>query len=156
MPRPAPSSPLLPSIDDEIKIHLHYLRQHLNYVTQSTIIPPKDMPKKLFVRVRELNKRVVKSDHIDLCVRIDDLLHLSDDKYIDYYTEQLDCFYPMGNQESIIISHILLDILHYEHWNQYYYKNMSDEDLLKIINKGIKQYKVDMKKKDLEKDFQGF
>lgn len=156
MPRPAPSSPLLPSIDDEIKIHLHYLRQHLNYVTQSTIIPPKDMPKKLFVRVRELNKRVVKSDHIDLCVRIDDLLHLSDDKYIDYYTEQLDCFYPMGNQESIIISHILLDILHYEHWNQYYYKNMSDEDLLKIINKGIKQYKVDKKKQDLEKDFQGF
>lgn len=156
MPRPAPSSPLLPSIDDEIKIHLLYLRQHLNYVTQSTIIPPKDMPKKLFVRVRELNHRVVKSDHIDLCVRINNLLHLSDDKYIDYYTEQLDCFDPMGNQESIIISHILLDILHYEHWNQYYYKNMSDEDLLKIINKGIKQYKVDKKKQDLENDFQGF
>lgn len=155
MPRPAPSSPLLPSIDDEIKIHLHYLRQHLNYVTQSTIIPPKDMPKKLFVRVRELNQRVVKSDYIDLCVRIDDLLHLSDDKYIDYYTEQLDCFDPMGNQESIIISHILLDVLHYEHWNQYYYNNMSDEDLLKVINKGIKQYKVDKKKKDLENDFQG-
>ena len=156
MPRPAPSSPLLPSIDDEIKIHLQYLRQHLNYITQSTIIPPKDMPKKLFVRVRELNKRLVKSDQIDLCVRIDNLLHLSDDKYIDYYTEQLDCFDPMGNQESIIISHILLDILHYEHWNQYYYKNMSDEDLLKIINKGIKQYKVDKKKQDLENDFQGF
>lgn len=155
MPRPAPPSPLLPSIDDEIKIHLLYLRQHLNYVTQSTIIQSQEMPKSLYIRVRELNKRLVKSDQIDLCVRIDDLLHLSDDKYIDYYTEQLDCFDPMGNQESIIISHILLDVLHYEHWNQYYYKNMSDEDLLKVINKGIKQYKVDKKKQDLENDFQG-
>lgn len=109
--------------------------------------------KPLYVRVRELNKRVVKSDHIKFCVRIDNLLHLNDDKYIDYYTEQLDCFDPMGNQESIIISHILLDILHYEHWNQYYYQNMSDEDLLKEINKGIKKYKVDKKKKDLENDF---
>jgi len=151
MPRPAPPSPP----DDEIRIHLLYLRHHLNYVSNSRIIPPKDMPKPLYIRVRELNKRVVKSDHIDLCVRIDDLLHLSDDKYIDYYTEQLDCFDPMGNQESIIISHILLDVLHYEHWNQYYYKNMSDEDLLKVINKGIKQYKVDKKKQDLENDFQG-
>ena len=77
------------------------------------------MLKPLYIRVRELNKRVVKSDHIKFCVRIDDLLHLSDDKYIDYY------------------------------------KNMSDEDLLKIINKGIKQYKVDKKKQDLENDFQG-
>lgn len=93
--------------------------------------------------------------YIDLCVRIDDLLNLSNDKSIDYYTQELDCFDPMGNQESIIISHILLDILHYEHWNQYYYKNMSDEDLLKVINKGIKQYKVDKKKQDLENDFQG-
>ena len=113
------------------------------------------MPNPLYIRVRELNKRVVKSDHIKFCVRIDDLLHLSDDKYIDYYTQELDCFDPMGNQESIIISHILLDVLHYEHWNQYYYKNMSDEDLLKVINKGIKQYKVDRKKKDLENDFYG-
>ena len=112
--------------------------------------------KPLYVRVSELNKRVVKSDHIDLCVRIDNLLNLSDDKCIDFYTEQLDCYDPMANQESIIISHILLDVLHYEHRNQYYYKNMSDEDLLKVINKGIKKYKVDMKKKDLENDFQGF
>ena len=158
-PRQAQSSPLLLSIDDEIKIHLLYLRQHLNYISQSTIIPPQDMPKPfmpkpLYIRVRELNKRVVKSDHIDFCVRIDDLLHLSDDKYIDYYTQELDCYDPFGNHESIIISHILLDILHYEHWNQYYYKNMSDEDLLKIINKGIKQYKVNKKKQDLENDFQ--
>lgn len=109
--------------------------------------------KPLYVRVSELNKRVVKSDHIDLCVRIDNLLNLSDDKYIDFYTEQLDCYDPMANQESIIISHILLDILHYEHLNQYYYKNMSDDDLLKVINKGIKKYKVDRKKKDLENDF---
>jgi hypothetical protein len=113
------------------------------------------MPKKLFIRVRELNKRLVKSDQIDLCVRIDDLLNLSNDKSIDYYTQELDCYDPFGNQESIIISHILLDVLHYEHWNQYYYKNMSDEDLLKVINKGIKQYKVDKKKQDLENDFQG-
>lgn len=112
--------------------------------------------KPLYVRVSELNKRVVKSDHIDLCVRIDNLLNLSDDKHIDFYTEQLDCYDPMANQESIIISHILLDVLHYEHWNQYYYKNMSDNDLLKVINKGIKKYKVDMKKNDLENDFQGF
>lgn len=110
--------------------------------------------KPLYVRVSELNKRVVKSDHIDLCVRIDNLLNLSDYKCIDFYTEQLDCYDPMANQESIIISHILLDVLHYEHWNQYYYNNMSDEDLLKVINKGIKQYKVDKKKQDLENDFQ--
>lgn len=151
MPRPAPPSPP----GDEIRIQLLYLRQHLNYATQSIVLPPKTMSKPLYIRVRELNKRVVKSDHIDLCVRIDDLLHLSDDKYIDYYTQELDCYDPFGNQESIIISHILLDILHYEHWNQYYYKNMSDEDLLNLINKGIKQYKVDKKKKDLENDFQG-
>ena len=30
---------------------------------------------------------------------------------------------------------------------------MSDEDLLKVINKGIKKYKVDRKKKDFENDF---
>ena len=153
-PRPAPPSPP-PSIDEDIKKHLLYLRQHLNYISQSTIIPPQDMPKPLYIRVRELNKRVVKSDHIDLCVRIDDLLNLSDDKSIDYYTQELDCYDPFGNPESIIISHILLDVLHYEHWNQYYYKNMSDDDLLKVINKGIKQYKVDKKKQDLENDFQG-
>ncbi len=115
----------------------------------------KNKEKPLYFRVRELNKRVDKPDQIDLCVRIDYLLNLNDDKYIDFYTELFDCFVSFGNQESIIISHILLDILHYEHWNQYYYKNMSDEDLLKVINKGIKQYKVDRKKKDLENDFQG-
>ena len=114
----------------------------------------KNKEKPLYFRVRELNKRVDKPDQIDLCVRIDCLLHLNDDKYIDFYTEQFDCFDPLGNQESIIIHHILLDILHYEHWNQYYYNNMSDEDLLKVINKGIKQYKVDKKKQDLENDFQ--
>lgn len=151
MPRPAPPSPP----DDEIRIHLLYLRQHLNYASQSIIIPPKNMPKKLFIRVRELNQRVVKSDQIDLCVRIDYLLNLTNDKSIDYYTQELDCYDPFGNPESIVISHILLDILHYEHWNQYYYKNMSDEDLLNLINKGIKQYKVYKKKKDLENDFQG-
>ena len=136
-----------PSPDDEIKRSLLYLRHHLNYALQN-------MPKPLYIRVRELNKRIVKSDHIDFCVRIDDLLNLSNDKSIDYYTQELDCYDPFGNQESIII-YILLDVLHYEHWNQYYYKNMSDEDLLKVINKGIKQYKVDRKKKDLENDFQG-
>ena len=134
-----------PSPDDEIKRSLLYLRHHLNYALQN-------MPKPLYIRVRELNKRIVKSDHIDFCVRIDDLLNLSNDKSIDYYTQELDCYDPFGNQESIII-YILLDVLHYEHWNQYYYKNMSDEDLLKVINKGIKKYKVDMKKKDLENDF---
>ena len=107
----------------------------------------------LYTRVRELNERVVKSDHIKFCVRIDDLLNLSNDKSIDYYTQELDCYDPFCNQESIIISHILLDVLHYEHWNQYYFKNMSDDDLLKVINKGIKKYKVDRKKKDLENDF---
>ena len=30
---------------------------------------------------------------------------------------------------------------------------MSDEDLLKVINKGVKKDKVDRKKKDLENDF---
>ena len=151
MPRPAPPS----QPDDEIRINLVYLRQHLNYISQSITLPPKTMSKPLYIRVRELNKRVVKSDQIDLCVRIDTLLNLSDDKCIDYYTQELDCYDPFGSQESIIISHILLDILHYEHWNQYYYKNMSDEDLLNLINKGIKKYKVDMKKQDLENDFQG-
>ena len=135
-----------PSPDDEIKRSLLYLRHHLNYALQN-------MPKPLYIRVRELNKRIVKSDHIDFCVRIDDLLNLSNDKSIDYYTQELDCYDPFGNQESIIISYIILDILHYEHWNQYYYKNMTDEDLLKVINKGIKKYKVDMKKKVLENDF---
>lgn len=152
MPRPAPPSP---PPDDDIRIHLLYLRQHLNYVSQSLTFSPKDMPKPLYIRVRELNQRVVKSDQIDLCVRIDNLLNLTNDKSIDYYTQELDCYDPFGNPESIIISHILLDILHYEHWNQYYYKNMSDEDLLNLINLGIKKYKVEKKKKDLENDFQG-
>lgn len=151
MPRPAPPSPP----GDDIRIQLLYLRQHLNYISQSLTFSPKTMPKPLYIRVRELNQRVVKSDHIDLCVRIDNLLNLSSDKSIDYYTQELDCYDPFGNPESIIISHILLDILHYEHWNQYYYKNMSDEDLLNLINLGIKKYKVDKKKKDLENDFQG-
>lgn len=151
MPRPAPPSPP----PDEVRIQLLYLRQHLNYASQSITLPPKTMSKPLYIRVRELNKRVVKSDQIDLCVRIDTLLNLSSDKCIDYYTEQLDCYNPFGNQESIIMSIILLDILHYEHWNQYYYKNMSDEDLLNLINLGIKKYKVEKKKKDLENDFQG-
>ncbi|MBR4316840.1 MAG: hypothetical protein IKP65_07770 [Alphaproteobacteria bacterium] len=151
MPRPAPPSPP----GDDIRIQLLYLRQHLNYVSQSLTFSPKDMPKPLYIRVSELNQRVVKSDQIDLCVRIDNLLNLTNDKSIDYYTQELDCYDPFGNPESIIISHILLDILHYEHWNQYYYKNMSDEDLLNLINLGIKKYKVEKKKKDLENDFQG-
>ncbi|MBO7527869.1 MAG: hypothetical protein J6T74_08290 [Clostridia bacterium] len=151
MPRPAPPSPS----DDDIRIQLLYLRQHLNYASQSLTFSSKDMPKPLYIRVRELNQRVVKSDQIDLCVRLDNLLNLTNDKSIDYYTQELDCYDPFGNQESIIISLLLLDILHYEHWNQYYYKNMSDEDLLNLINKGIKKYKVEKKKKDLENDFQG-
>lgn len=151
MPRPAPPSPP----GDDIRIQLLYLRQHLNYVSQSLTFSPKDMPKPLYIRVRELNQRVVKSDQIDLCVRLDNLLNLCNDKSIDYYTQELDCYDPFGNPESIVISHILLDVLHYEHWNQYYYKNMSDEDLLNLINLGIKKYKVEKKKKDLENDFQG-
>lgn len=161
MPRPAPPSPP----GDDIRIQLLYLRQHLNYVSQSLtfspktmsnpLYPPKTTIKPLYIRVRELNKRVEKSDQIDLCVRLDNLLNLTNDKSIDYYTQELDCYDPFGNPESIIISHILLDVLHYEHWNQYYYKNMPDEDLLNLINKGIKQYKVEKKKKDLENDFQG-
>lgn len=151
MPRPAPPSPP----GDDIRIQLLYLRQHLNYASQSLTFSSKTMPKPLYIRVRELNQRVVKSDQIDLCVRLDNLLNLSSDKSIDYYTQELDCYDPFGNPESIIISHILLDVLHYEHWNQYYYKNMSDEDLLNLINLGIKKYKVEKKKKDLENDFQG-
>jgi hypothetical protein len=48
---------------------------------------------------------------------------------------------------------ILKDILRYARWNQLYYKNMDDETLLSIVNKGIKKIKEQKKMLFMSEDF---
>lgn len=118
------------------------------------------MLKPLYIRVRELNKRVVKSDHIKFCVRIDDLLHLSDDKYIDYYTEQLDCFDSMGKGEQFVVvppdNQQGLSFFPIGEYRQRLCP-LSGVPMKNKIYKAIqfvKEYEVEQKKKEIELDFE--
>ena len=53
-----------------------------------------------------------------------------------------------------VIIKIMEICLHYAHWNQYYYDNMSNDELYGLIDKGIKSYLIFKKKIELELDFQ--
>ena len=61
--------------------------------------------------------------------------------------------FPFISEELSVLKMILKDILRYARWNQLYYKNMDDETLLSIVNKGIKKIKEQKKMLFMSEDF---
>lgn len=84
-------------------------------------------------------------------------LYLRIDKYIggdlSKYWDIFELTYAHSNIKTVIIK-IMEICLHYAHWNQYYYDNMSTNELYGLIDKGIKSYLIFKKKNELELDFQ--
>jgi hypothetical protein len=84
-------------------------------------------------------------------------LYLRIDKYIDgdlpKYWDIFELSYVHKDIKTVIIK-IMEICLHYAHWNQYYYDNMSNDELYGLIDKGIKSYLIFKKKIALELDFQ--
>lgn len=85
--------------------------------------------------------------------RISGLLNLNFDYILDKYVEELDCYDPMADLEYIVCREIIIHILRYAPWNQLYYKNMHNDDLLNLIQKGLKTLKIQKKLKILNQDF---
>ena len=69
------------------------------------------------------------------------------------YEDIFELTYIQVNIKSVIIK-IMEICLHYAHWNQYYYDNMSNDELYGLIDKGTKSYLIFKKKNELELDFQ--
>lgn len=63
-----------------------------------------------------------------------------------------DCYDPFGSWEDGVVWRIL-KLIRYAHWNQYYYANMSDDDLRNLCDQHIKVFKNELEVKLLEKDF---
>ena len=88
-----------------------------------------------------------------LVARISGLLNLNFDCILDKYVEELDCYDPMADLIYIVCREIITYILRYAPWNQLYYKNMLNDDLLNLINKGLKTLKMQKKLTKLNEDF---
>ena len=63
-----------------------------------------------------------------------------------------DCFDPFMSWEDGVIWR-LLKLIRYAPWNQYYYANMSDEDLRNLCDKHLKLFKNELQVKLIEGDF---
>ena len=63
-----------------------------------------------------------------------------------------DCYDPFGSWEDGVVWRIL-KLIRYAHWNQYYFANMSDDDLKNLCEQHIKMFKNELEVKLLEKDF---
>jgi hypothetical protein len=63
-----------------------------------------------------------------------------------------DCYDPFGSWEDGVVWRIL-KLIRYAHWNQYYFANMSDDDLRNLCEQYIKLFKNELEIKLLEKDF---
>jgi len=89
----------------------------------------------------------------DIKSRLSGLLNLNYDGVLEKYIRIFDCYDPFVDEELGVLKIILKDILRYAHWNQLYYKNMDDDTLLSIINKGIKKIKEQKKMLFMSEDF---
>ena len=89
----------------------------------------------------------------DIKSRLSGLLNLNYDGVLEKYIRIFDCYSPFVDEELSVLKMILKHILKYAHWNQLYYKNMDDDTLLSIVNKGIKTYQEQMKMDKLGEDF---
>ncbi|MBO7694814.1 MAG: hypothetical protein J6T10_19530 [Methanobrevibacter sp.] len=85
--------------------------------------------------------------------RIIGLLNLNFDYILNKYVEELDCYDPMADLRCVVCIEIYRHILRYAPWNQLYYKNMHNDDLLNLIKKGLKTLKMQKKLKNLNEDF---
>lgn len=85
--------------------------------------------------------------------RITKILHLNLDNILAKYVVELDCYDPMADLEYLVCKEIYRHVLRYAPWNQFYYQNMSNPDLLNLINKGLKTLKMQKKLKILNEDF---
>lgn len=70
----------------------------------------------------------------------------------DNLMRMFDCFDPFMAWEDGVIWR-LLKLIRYAPWNQYYYANMSDEDLRNLCDKHIKLFKNALQVKLMEGDF---
>lgn len=88
-----------------------------------------------------------------LIARISGLLNLNFDCILDKWVKELDCYDSMADLVYIVCREIIIHILRYAPWNQLYYKNMHNVDLLNLINKGLKTLKMQKKLTKLNEDF---
>ena len=78
-------------------------------------------------------------------------------RIVDFYADDydrmerlLECYDPfIDNSVALLI----LKLLRYAEWNQYYYDNMSNIELKTICDKCIKNYMSYLKRKKLREDF---
>ena len=89
-----------------------------------------DMFVKMFYRI----KRMYSIDEFDKLMRL------------------FDCYDPFGSWEDGVVWRIL-KLIRYAQWNQYYFSNMSDDDLRNLCEQQIKMFKNELEVKLLEKDF---
>ena len=75
------------------------------------------------------------------------------EEHISEWTDMFDCFDPFGSDLEIIVWRVVI-LMGYKHWNQYYYDTMDNDTLFSILNKRIKEYKVQMKVENMEADFE--
>lgn len=89
----------------------------------------------------------------DIKSRLSKLLNLQCEGVLENYIRIFDCYSPFIEEELSVLKMILKDILRYAHWNQLYYKNMDDDTLLSIVNKGIKKIQEQKKMLFMGEDF---
>jgi transcription termination factor NusB len=89
----------------------------------------------------------------DIKSRLSGLLNLQCEGVLENYIRIFDCYSPFIAEELSVLKMILKNILRYAHWNQLYYKNMDDETLLSIVNKGIKKIQEQKKMLFMGEDF---
>ena len=71
----------------------------------------------------------------------------------DDWVTALNCYDPFIDTWEYAIRKLLI-LMGYNHWNQYYFVKMPFEQLMGLVDKTIKMYKVELNKIKLEKDFE--
>ena len=74
------------------------------------------------------------------------------DNMKDDWVTALDCYDPFIDTWEYAIRKLLI-LMGYNHWNQYYFNNMPFEQLMGLVDKTIKMYRVELNKMKLELDF---
>lgn len=74
------------------------------------------------------------------------------EKEIDSLIDFFDCYDPFADNVDIVVT-ILLILLGYAPWNQYYFDNMSKEKFRELTELVKKKYQAEKKKRAIEEDF---
>lgn len=87
-------------------------------------------------------------------INIRDRIYLNTtDRMKDDWITVLNCYDPFIDSWDYAIR-MLLILMGYKHWNQYYFDKMPFEQLMELVDRTIKMYIVELNKMKLERDFE--